>query len=420
MAATSENPPVYAFEIGQRLTCTWRNGELHTCEIIERRINHEGTSQYYVHYIDYNRRLDEWVDPDRLGQLEKVNDRKRKLDPAVAAHVSTPHSHADEATAGELDAATQRAHEAATKVKNINRIVLGRWEIQTWYYSPFPYEFSMCDTLFFCEYDLHFCQRKVPPLAPDSVHRDTTVLHSPRQDSLRRYMKRCEATHPPGDEIYRNGDLSVFEVDGATSRTYCQSLCLLAKLFLDHKTLYYDVEPFLFYVITECDAFGCHPVGYFSKEKHSADDFNLACILTLPPYQRKGYGRFLISFSYELSRLEGKVGTPERPLSDLGMVSYRSYWSYELLNILQNHRGAISINQLSEKSAIKTEDIVSTMQSLNLIKYWKGAHTISVSPRVIQEHLLGESNKRAVEVDRTKIVWTPHHLRSAIQSGIER
>ena len=41
--------------------------------------------------------------------------------------------------------------------------------------------------------------------------------------------------HPPGDEIYRNSSISVFEIDGATSRTYCQNLCLLAKLFLDHK-----------------------------------------------------------------------------------------------------------------------------------------------------------------------------------------
>lgn len=46
---------------------------------------------------------------------------------------------------------------------------------------------------------------------------------------------------------------------------YCQNLCLLAKLFLDHKTLYYDVEPFLFYVLTEYDEHGYHLVGYFSK-----------------------------------------------------------------------------------------------------------------------------------------------------------
>jgi hypothetical protein len=37
---------------------------------------------------------------------------------------------------------------------------------------------------------------------------------------------------------------------------YCQSLCLLSKLFLDHKTLYYDVDPFLFYVLCEVDEDG--------------------------------------------------------------------------------------------------------------------------------------------------------------------
>ena len=50
-------------------------------------------------------------------------------------------------------------------------------------------------------------------------------------------------------------------------QNYAQNLCLLAKLFLDHKTLYYDTDPFLFYVMTEQDDRGFHIVGYFSKVK---------------------------------------------------------------------------------------------------------------------------------------------------------
>ena len=33
------------------------------------------------------------------------------------------------------------------------------------------------------------------------------------------------------------------------------------------------------------------------QEKESSEDYNVACILTLPPYQRQGYGKLLIEFS---------------------------------------------------------------------------------------------------------------------------
>ena len=37
-----------------------------------------------------------------------------------------------------------REHEEFTKVKNIERIELGRHEMETWYFSPFPDEFKDC------------------------------------------------------------------------------------------------------------------------------------------------------------------------------------------------------------------------------------------------------------------------------------
>lgn len=129
----------------------------------------------------------------------------------------------------------------------------------------------------------------------------------------------------------------MFEVDGKKNKIYGQNLCYLVKLFFDYKILYYDVDLFLFYILCECDDWGCYMVGYFFKEKYFEEGYNLVCILILFFYQWKGYGKFLIVFLYELLKKEGKVGIFEWFFLDFGLFSYWGYWIWIFLDILKKY-----------------------------------------------------------------------------------
>ncbi|XP_038214836.1 histone acetyltransferase KAT7 isoform X2 [Zerene cesonia] len=261
--------------------------------------------------------------------------------------------------------------------KGTRYVVMGKYMMEVWYQSPYPGEAARVPRLFVCEFCLN---------------------HHKCACGAARHRAKCVWRHPPGDEIYRKDNLSVWQVDGRKHKQYCQQLCLLAKFFLDHKTLYYDVEPFLFYVMTCADSEGCHIVGYFSKEKNSFLNYNVSCILTLPPYQRQGYGRLLIDFSYLLTKEEGKVGSPETPLSDLGLISYRSYWKEAILKRLCSAPGpALCIRDLSKDLAIASSDIVSTLQERGLMKYWKGKHIVLKKQEVLEEASRRATRVRSVE-----------------------
>jgi histone acetyltransferase MYST1 len=260
--------------------------------------------KYYVHYEDFNRRMDEWIDSTRIDELPSVANavmrekrqllemsslnpetyepllKRRKSDlegdqgdgeagegedselftddhppPRPRSHhdysslITTIHDNEHDEHEG-MDENQLREHEEITKVKNVRNVIFGRYDIECWYYSPFPKEFTPdgpVDYLFFDEFSFRFFKTK---------------------NELICYQQKPILRHPPGNEIYRDDEVSMFEVDGAVERFYCQNLSYFAKLFLDHKTLYYDVDPFLFYVLCSRDDRGFHPVGYFSKEKY--------------------------------------------------------------------------------------------------------------------------------------------------------
>lgn len=44
--------------------------------------------------------------------------------------------------------------------------------------------------------------------------------------------------------------------------------------------------------------------------------------------------------------MENKLGSPEKPLSDLGKLSYRSFWTFVLLNILRDYDGSKTLREL--------------------------------------------------------------------------
>ncbi|KIM69051.1 hypothetical protein SCLCIDRAFT_13220 [Scleroderma citrinum Foug A] len=279
---------------------------------------------------------------------------------------------------------TQSISEIA-RVKNLNRLQIGRHEVDAWYFSPYPKEYAHLPVLYICE----FC-----------------LSYFPSSFMLSRHRSKCTLLHPPGNEIYRYEDISVFELDGKRQLTWCRNLSLLSKCFLDHKTLYYDVTPFLYYVMTQTDSNGCHMIGYFSKEKESAENYNVACILTLPQYQRHGFGKLLIEFSYELSKKEGKLGSPEKPLSDLGLLGYRAYWAEVIVELLLNTTDDISIDDIAQRTSITHADIMNTCTTLQLFKHYKGQHIICLSDAVLEKHEKVR-NKRSRRIHSEHLIWKP-------------
>ncbi|XP_017859896.1 PREDICTED: histone acetyltransferase Tip60-like [Drosophila arizonae] len=442
--------------VGSRLKARMRTtGKWHMAEIVGIKESDEGQRQFYVHYDGCNKRLDDWLSQDdldlscvRIAARESqqsttlVSAALSQRPASVIGPSSTTEGKQQQEDQPETGASTskgwargpkqlkivekidsaavaaqgrskllelrqlKRANNIVACIKNVKMIELGRYRIAPWYFSPYPEQLCHEDCIYLCEFCLKYCKSRL---------------------CLGRHLSKCTLKHPPGSEIYRKDSISFFEIDGRQNKLYAQNLCLLAKLFLDHKMVDFDTDPFLFYVLTEFDSRGFHIVGYFSKEKISVEDYNLACVLTLPPYQRKGYGKLLIEFSYELSKYEGKTGTPEKPLSDLGLLSYRSFWARAILELLvkQNQsaaegvRPSTSINDICEQTAIKKDDVIYTLKWLNLLTYCRGQHIVCISQDAIDQHRVA-MEKCKLRVDPTRLQWSPKDWSKRMNRVLER
>ncbi|CAG2110014.1 unnamed protein product [Medioppia subpectinata] len=134
-------------------------------------------------------------------------------------------------------------------------------------------------------------------------------------------------------------------------------------------------------------------VGYFSKEKVSEQGYNLACILTLPSEQRKGYGKVLIDFSYMLSKKENLISGPEKPLSDLGLLSYRAYWLEIILSEIRESN-KINIKEMSNKTHISEDDIIGTLLANKMIKFHQDNLLILLDCKLKKKLEMGRKHRK--------------------------
>ncbi|XP_014748821.1 PREDICTED: histone acetyltransferase KAT8-like [Sturnus vulgaris] len=106
--------------------------------------------------------------------------------------------------------------------------------------------------------------------------------------------------------------------------------------------------------------------------------------------------------SYELSKLESTVGSPEKPLSDLGKLSYRSYWSWVLLEILRDFRGTLSIKDLSQMTSITQTDIISPSAQCRGLSGHSGHSQWSLS--VVSGHSVVTLSSQMTSITQTDII----------------
>ncbi|KAF1357949.1 hypothetical protein EJ07DRAFT_126272 [Lizonia empirigonia] len=254
---------------------------------------------------------------------------------------------------------------------NVIEVVFGSLLIKPWYPSFYPEELvgRKVERLYVCQW----CFKYTKELTGFIKHLRACPLRS---------------TEAPGTHVYTSKGYSLYEIDGEKNKLYAQNLCLFAKLFLDTKSVFYDVTTFLYYLLVAHTPTPSIPntwldgdapvgqnqvVGFFSKEKMSWDNNNLACILVFPPWQKQGLGQILMGASYEMSKREGRLGGPEKPLSDLGYLAYMHYWSQTLARTLLScpSKKTLTVHDLGQRTFIVPDDIIATLEAMDVLEHKK-------------------------------------------------
>lgn len=145
---------------------------------------------------------------------------------------------------------------------------------------------------------------------------------------------------------------------------------------------------------------------------------------------------------YLLSQKEHRLGSPEKPLSDLGFLTYRSYWKLAVVRVL-NAEPQCSLEDITLRTGMKMDDVLYTLQDNQMLHvFYNGTpegrlppeyfalympdspapeaepapndYTIHVDAEALRAFLAQHDAKKYVRVQPDKLRWTPFLLKQEL------
>ncbi|KAG6885693.1 hypothetical protein C0993_011178 [Termitomyces sp. T159_Od127] len=363
--------------------------------------------EFFVHWDSFNKRLDEWVSGSRLVLNRDLEwPRPKATDGKKSA--GSVHKAPGKAQTNLLKRATTNAAMAASPAPSTPMI--GEYAP-----SPSPAPMSLKRKTRPDDEEEEEEEEEEDAEGDMDAEGEMDIDGEGEMENFELSLQESVPEPPPLSSFSKEQEIEKLRTSGSMTQSVSEiarvknlNRLQIGKHEVDAcKTLYYDVTPFMYYVLARRDSTGCHMVGYFSKEKESAENYNVACILTLPQHQRHGYGKLLIEFSYELSKKEQKLGSPEKPLSDLGLLGYRAYWAETIIDLLlECPDGEISVDEIAQRTSITHADIMNTCTTLQLFKHFKGQHILCLNNAVLEKHQKNKL-KRRPRIHPEYLKWKP-------------
>jgi MOZ/SAS family len=116
-----------------------------------------------------------------------------------------------------------------------------------------------------------------------------------------------------------------------------------------------------------------------------------------------------LTVGYLLSKMEDKLGSPEKPLSDLGLLSYRQFWRTKVVQAILSLDSAItSIQDISEITRMTHDDTIQTLQLMDMLhKTDVNEYMLCLNMPELEKYDARIKAKGYLQVKEENLKWDP-------------